>query len=181
VGLPESLIRTAPDHSKPLLLNEFGMAPGLLLFKTDARYAAQKKEDETMANETILIVDDNAMNLKLGKRLLETENFQVLTAKNAQETLELLKRFQPRLILMDFQLPEMDGVELTKKLREDLVRQETVIVMVTSYDLKGDEQKARAAGCDGYLQKPINTQELPVIVRDYLKKGRGPAGEKPKT
>lgn len=124
-----------------------------------------------MPNETILIVDDNNMNLKLGKRLLETEDYQVLTAKNAQETLELLKHFQPRLILMDFQLPEMDGVELTKKLRANPVYDDTVILMATSYDLKGDEQKARAAGCDGYIQKPIDTQKLPDIVAGYLRKG----------
>ena len=125
-----------------------------------------------MPNEPILIVDDNPMNLKLEKRLLETEGYQVLTAKGPEETLKLLERFHPRLILMDFQLPGMDGVELTKKLREDPKNQETVILMLTSYDQQGDEAKAMAAGCDAFLHKPIDTQALPCVIAEYLIKGR---------
>ena len=125
-----------------------------------------------MLNEPILIVDDNPMNLKLEKRLLETEGYQVLTAKNAEDTMKLLERFQPRLVLMDFQLPGVDGVELTKKLREKPQNAELIILMLTSYDQQGDEEKAKAAGCDGYLHKPIDTQTLPVVVAKYLREGR---------
>ena len=132
-----------------------------------------------MTNEPILIIDDNLMNLKLEKRLLETEGYQVLTARNADETLKLLAYFLPKLILMDFQLPIVDGIELTKKLRQIPGVKDAVILMVTSYDQQGDEARAKEAGCDGYLTKPIDTQTLPLIIADYLRKekGTGPSGE----
>jgi len=132
-----------------------------------------------MTNEPILIIDDNLMNLKLEKRLLETEGYQVLTARNADETLKLLAYFLPKLILMDFQLPIVDGIELTKKLRQIPGVKDAVILMVTSYDQQGDEARAKAAGCDGYLTKPIDTQTLPSIIAEYLRKekGTGPSGE----
>ena len=123
-----------------------------------------------MPNEPILIIYDNILNLKLIKRLLEIEQYQALTAKNAQETLALLERFHPRLILMDFQLPGVDGVELTKQLRNDPKNKDVIIVMVTSYDQKGEEEKARAAGCDGYITKPIDTQALSGLVADLLQR-----------
>jgi two-component system, cell cycle response regulator DivK len=123
-----------------------------------------------MPNEPILIVDDNLMNLKLIKRLLEVEQYQALTAKNAEETLALLERFHPRLILMDFQLPGLDGVELTRQLRKDPKNKDVIIVMVTSYDQKGEEKKARAAGCDGYITKPIDTEALSGLVADFLQR-----------
>jgi CheY-like chemotaxis protein len=126
-----------------------------------------------MLNEPILIVDDNPMNLKLEKRLLEAEQYQVLTAKNAEETLKLLEFFHPRLVLMDFQMPGLDGVELTKKLRSNPEYRNMIILMVTSYDQQGDEARAKAAGCDGYLHKPIDTQALPGIIADYLRDGHG--------
>jgi CheY-like chemotaxis protein len=111
------------------------------------------------------------MNLKLEKRLLEGEGYQVLTANNAEETLKIMERFQPLLVLMDFQLPGTDGVELTKKLRGNPRNQELIILMLTSYDRQGDEAKAKAAGCDGYLHKPIDTQALPKVIAEYLREG----------
>lgn len=131
-----------------------------------------------MPNEPILIVDDNPLNLKLEKRLLELEQYQVLTAKNAEETLKVLEYFHPALVLMDFQLPGLDGVELTKKLRQDPQNRETIILIVTSYDQQGDEEKAKAAGCDGYLHKPIDTQALPGVIASYLRDGKGRPGTK---
>ncbi|HTA77165.1 MAG TPA: response regulator [bacterium] len=123
-----------------------------------------------MLNEPILIVDDNPLNLKLVKRLLEAEQYQPLTAKNAEETFALMERFHPRLILMDFQMPGLDGVELTRELRADPKNKDIVIVMVTSYDQKGEEDKAIAAGCDAYITKPIDTQALPGLVADFLRR-----------
>jgi len=130
-----------------------------------------------MPNEPILIVDDNPMNLKLAKKLLEAEQYQVLTAMNAEETLSLLEYFRPRLVLMDFQLPTVDGIELTQKLRANPENREMTILMVSSYDQKGDEAKAKAAGCDGYFIKPIDTQALPAIIAGYLRKGSGGTGQ----
>lgn len=133
-----------------------------------------------MTNEPILIVDDNQMNLKLEKRLLEAEQYQVLTAKNAEETMKLLEIFRPQLILMDFQLPGLDGVELTKKIRVKPEFKNIIILMLTSYDQQGDEAKAIAAGCNGYIQKPIDTQSLPAVIAGYLRDGHGTgqSGEK---
>ena len=131
-----------------------------------------------MSNEPVLIVDDNPLNLKLEKRLLELEQYQVLTARNAEETLKVLEYFRPALVLMDFQLPGLDGVELTKKLRQDPKNKGLVILMVTSYDQQGDEAKAKAAGCDGYLHKPLDTQALPGIVASYLRDGKSHPGTK---
>lgn len=133
-----------------------------------------------MPNEPILIVDDNPMNLKLEKRLLELEQYQVLTARNAQETLAVLGYFRPRLILMDFGLPGVDGVELTQIVRSDPRNRDVIILMATSYDQQGDEAKAKAAGCDGYLQKPIDTQALPGVIAGYLRgnsNGTGQSGK----
>jgi len=124
-----------------------------------------------MSREPILIIDDNPMNLKLEKRVLELESYQVLTAENAEQALRTLEYFHPRLVLMDFQLPGVDGIELTQKLRENPENKEMVILMVTSYDQQGDEAKARRAGCDGYLQKPIDIQALPGLVENYLRRG----------
>jgi len=130
-----------------------------------------------MAKEPILIVDDNLMNLKLAKRLLELEEYHVLTARNAEETLELLKFYRPRLILMDYGLPEVDGVELTRKVRNDPKNRDILILMVTSYDQHGDEAKSKEAGCDGYLHKPLDTQKLPEIIAGYLRIGSHGAGQ----
>jgi two-component system cell cycle response regulator DivK len=123
-----------------------------------------------MLNEPVLIIDDNPLNLKLMKRLLEADQYQPLTAKNAEETMLLLERFRPRLILVDFQMPGVDGVELTKQLRTDPQNKEVIIVMVTSYDQKGEEEKARAAGCDAYIMKPIDTQALSGLIAELLRR-----------
>ena len=132
-----------------------------------------------MSNEPILIIDDNPMNLKLEKRLLELEQYQVLTAHNAEESLKVLEYFRPALVLMDFQLPGVDGVELTKRIRQDEKNQGIVILMVTSYDQQGDEAKAKAAGCDGYLHKPLDTQTLPGVIAGYLRDGKGRSETRP--
>lgn len=121
-----------------------------------------------MANEPILIIDDNPLNLKLAKRLLELEGYQVLTASNAQEAIRTLEFFLPRLILMDFQMPTVDGIELTRWVKEDPRLKKVIVLILSSNDQKGDEQRARKAGCDGYLSKPIDTQALPGIVAGYL-------------
>lgn len=121
-----------------------------------------------MANEPILIIDDNPLNLKLEKRILELEGYQVLTASNAQEAFRVLQFFQPLLILMDLQMPAVDGIELTRSMKMDPRHQGIPILIFSSNDQKGDEQKAKAAGCDGYFHKPIDTQALPGIIARHL-------------
>ena len=126
-----------------------------------------------MGGEPILVVDDNPMNLKLVRVLLETEGYDVRTAADAEEALAALDAFRPRLILMDLQLPGMDGLALTRRLKADPARRDIVILALTSYAMKGDEEKALHAGCDGYLTKPIDTRALPTLLVRAL---RGPEG-----
>jgi two-component system, cell cycle response regulator DivK len=104
--------------------------------------------------------------------LLRTEGYDVRTAVDAEEALGELEGFMPRLILMDLQLPGMDGLELTRKLKADPVRRDIAIIAVTAYAMKGDEEKARAAGCDGYVAKPIDIETLPRMVREHLDRQR---------
>jgi two-component system, cell cycle response regulator DivK len=89
--------------------------------------------------------------------LLTTEGYEVRVASDAEEALKVLDDFEPHIILMDVQLPGMDGLELTRRLKADLRRQDIVIIALTAYAMKGDEEKARAAGADGYLSKPVDT------------------------
>jgi CheY-like chemotaxis protein len=121
-----------------------------------------------VAGEPILIVDDNLLNLKVVRVLLTVEGYDVRTALNAEEALALLRTFHPRLILMDLQLPGMDGLALTRRLKADPATSDIRVVALTAYAMKGDDQKALAAGCDGYIPKPVDTRTLPGAVSAYL-------------
>ncbi|HEY3886423.1 MAG TPA: response regulator [Vicinamibacterales bacterium] len=121
-----------------------------------------------MAGESILIVDDNAQNLKLARVILAAEGYDVRTAVDAEDALRLLQSYAPYLILMDLQLPGMDGLELTRQLKADPARHGLIIVALTAYAMKGDEEKALAAGCDGYVTKPIDPEAFARVVADYL-------------
>jgi CheY-like chemotaxis protein len=131
-----------------------------------------------MAREPILIVDDNAQNLKLAKVILAAEGYDVKTAIDAEDALRILESFKPRLILMDLQLPRMDGLALTRQLKADSSRRSIIIIALTAYAMKGDDDKAFAAGCDGYMSKPIDIDALPRVVAQYLACGahRGGGG-----
>jgi CheY-like chemotaxis protein len=121
-----------------------------------------------MAGESILIVDDNPTNLKLVQVLLTGEGYEVRTATDAESAQALLETFLPRLILMDLQLPGMDGLELTRRLNADARTAPCVIIALTAYVMKGDDQKALAAGCNGYIPKPLDTRALPETIARYL-------------
>jgi two-component system, cell cycle response regulator DivK len=123
-----------------------------------------------MNHKPILIVDDNESNLKLERDLLAQEGFDVQTACDAEGALDQLRHFRPDLILMDIQLPGMDGLELTRRLKRDPAMRDIVILALTAYAMKGDYEKAIEAGCDGWITKPINTRTLPQIVATYLEK-----------
>lgn len=122
-----------------------------------------------MAKESILIVEDNPSNLKLVKTILTVEGYEIQTATNAEEAIELLNTFHPHLILMDLQLPGMDGLELTQKLKSDPRFQKIIIVALTAYAMTRDEEKALARGCDGYMTKPIDVHSFPTEIKQYLK------------
>jgi CheY-like chemotaxis protein len=121
-----------------------------------------------VAGERILIVDDNPTNLKLVEVLLACEGFEVVGATDAEEALSVLAGFRPRLILMDLQLPGMDGLTLTRRLKGDPATRDIAIVALTAYAMKGDAEKAREAGCDGYIPKPIDTRTLAAQIARLL-------------
>lgn len=118
----------------------------------------------------ILVVDDNALNRKLASDLLELEGYEVSTCEDAEEVLELLASDAcvPDLILMDISLPKMDGLSLTRLLRDGSRWHQVPIVALTALAMKGDEEKALASGCNGYITKPIDTRRLPGQVEQYL-------------
>ena len=124
-----------------------------------------------MAGEDILVVDDNPANLKLLSFLLKSRGYQVRVAEDGEQVLAILDGYRPHLILMDLQLPGIDGLSLTRQLRASPGTADIVIVAVTAYAMKGDEQAALAAGCNGYITKPIDTRALPGKVADYLARG----------
>jgi len=123
-----------------------------------------------MSEGTVLVVDDNPTNLKLVSDVLEFDGYRVLKASDAEEAQEIIKTSVPALILMDIALPGMDGLTLTRQLKEQPVTRHIVIVALTAFAMKGDDEKARLAGCDGYITKPIDTRKLPALVAGYLRR-----------
>lgn len=121
-----------------------------------------------MAGEPILIVDDTPVNLKLTRILLVNEGYSVVTAASAEEALELLRTYHPRLVLADIQLPGMDGLEMTRQIKRNERTRDILVVALTAFAMKGDEQRAREAGCDGYITKPIDTRSLGLCIRKLL-------------
>jgi two-component system cell cycle response regulator DivK len=121
-----------------------------------------------VSSDRILIVDDNVTNLKLVAYLMKSKGYEVTTAVDAETALEAVRTARPRLILMDLQLPGIDGLELTKQLKSDPATREIVIIAVTAYAMKGDQDRALAAGCDDYVTKPIDTRQLPATIARHL-------------
>jgi two-component system, cell cycle response regulator DivK len=123
-----------------------------------------------MREQSVLIVDDNPINMKLVRVLLTGEGYDVRTAGDAVEALAVLKQWHPSLILMDIQLPGIDGLELTRQLKADSTTEHIAIIGLTAYAMKGDEERILAAGCDGYIAKPIDTRTLPHLIATLIEK-----------
>jgi two-component system, cell cycle response regulator DivK len=119
-------------------------------------------------SSAVLIVDDNPTNLKLARVVLSSEGLEVRTALSAEDALKVLETFHPSLILMDIQLPGLDGLELTRQLKADPQRSDIMVLALTAYAMKGDMEKALAAGCDGYISKPIDPVTLCAVVERHL-------------
>ncbi|MEO8207190.1 MAG: response regulator [Chthoniobacterales bacterium] len=116
----------------------------------------------------ILVVDDNPINMKLASDLLQFEGYHILKAPDAENALEIIAREPVDLILMDIGLPGMDGLALTRVLKADPESRHIIIIALTAYAMKGDDQKAYDAGCDGYIIKPIDTRKFPQQVANFL-------------
>jgi CheY-like chemotaxis protein len=115
-----------------------------------------------------LIVDDNPTNLKLLAYLMRANGYDVDTAWDAESALDAIALCRPEVILMDIQLPDVDGLALTRQLKADPTTNDILVIAVTAYAMKGDQQKALASGCDGYVTKPIDTRALPAAIAQHL-------------
>ena len=125
-----------------------------------------------MANEKILVIEDNQMNMMLVRDLLQLEGYTVLEAMDAEKGLQMARENLPDLILMDIQLPGMDGLQATRIICQDPVLKMVPVVALTSYAMKGDEQMAREAGCIGYIAKPVDTRSFNDTVSGFLNSDR---------
>lgn len=116
----------------------------------------------------ILIVEDNELNMKLFHDLLEVHGYETLQTKDGREALQLAREHRPDLILMDIQLPEVSGLEVTKWIKEDDRLKAIPVIAVTAFAMKGDEEKIREGGCEAYIAKPISVQNFLETVQKFL-------------
>jgi two-component system cell cycle response regulator DivK len=121
--------------------------------------------------KTVLIVEDNELNMKLFHDLLEAHGYQTIQTRNGIEALDLARAHRPDLILMDIQLPEVSGLEVTKWIKEDDDLRTIPVVAVTAFAMKGDEERIRQGGCEAYISKPISVSKFLETVRAYLGEG----------
>lgn len=121
-----------------------------------------------MGDKTILVIEDNEMNMKLVRTLLQIGKYRVLEANDAETGISMAQRYLPDLIMMDIQLPAMDGLTASRLIKEDPVTRDIPVVALTSYAMQGDEEKARESGCIGYMSKPIDTRRFLKLIRQYL-------------
>ena len=124
----------------------------------------------TSAGKCVLIVEDNELNMKLFHDLLEAYGYATLQTKDGMEALKLAREHRPDLILMDIQLPEVSGLEVTKWIKEDEELKSIPIIAVTAFAMKGDEEKIREGGCEDYLAKPISVTKFLQAVQRFLNK-----------
>ena len=125
-----------------------------------------------MNRRKILLIEDNLMNMELATDLLEAAGFQVLKAERAEDGIALAVAQQPDIILMDIALPGMDGLEATRRLKQDARTARIPIVALTASAMLGDDNKARLAGCCGYIAKPVDTRRFAKTVVEFMEKER---------
>jgi len=118
--------------------------------------------------KTVLVVEDNDLNMKLFHDLLEAHGYNILQTKDGMEALKLARQHRPDLILMDIQLPEVSGLEVTKWIKEDDSLRSIPVVAVTAFAMKGDEEKIREGGCEAYIAKPISVTSFLQTVERFL-------------
>jgi two-component system, cell cycle response regulator DivK len=118
--------------------------------------------------KTVLIVEDNELNMKLFHDLLEAHGYNILQTKDGMEALRLAREHRPNLILMDIQLPEVSGLEVTKWIKEDDELKSIPVIAVTAFAMKGDEEKIRDGGCEAYIPKPISVTNFLETVQKFL-------------
>jgi len=118
--------------------------------------------------KTVLVVEDNELNMKLFHDLLEAHGYRILQTKDGMEALQLAREHRPDLILMDIQLPEVSGLEVTRWIKEDADLRAIPVIAVTAFAMKGDEEKMRKGGCEAYLAKPISVASFLETVERFI-------------
>ncbi len=118
--------------------------------------------------KTVLVVEDNELNMKLFHDLLEASGYNIVQTRNGLEAIDLAREHHPDLILMDIQLPEVSGLEVTKWIKEDDDLRAIPVIAVTAFAMKGDEERIRQGGCEAYLSKPISVNSFIETVKTYI-------------
>ena len=121
--------------------------------------------------KSIMIVEDNELNMKLFNDLLEANGYITIKTRNGLEALDLARKHKPDLILMDIQLPEVSGLEVTKWLKEDDELRHIPVIAVTAFAMKGDEERIRSGGCEAYISKPISVGSFVETIKSYIGDG----------
>ncbi|MEQ1669572.1 MAG: response regulator [Hyphomicrobium sp.] len=124
--------------------------------------------DPRLAQKSVLIVEDNELNMKLFNDLLAAHGYRVIQTRNGFDALDLARKHRPDLILMDIQLPEVSGLEVTKWLKDDESLRHIPVIAVTAFAMKGDEERIRSGGCEAYISKPISVMTFLETVRRFV-------------
>ena len=119
----------------------------------------------------VMLVEDNQMNSRLVEYVMERDGFEITIIASAEEAVQAAADNPPDIILMDIQLPGMDGLEATRRLKQNPLTAKIPVVAITAHAMRGDEEMVRSVGCEGYISKPINTRELANTVRKFLAAG----------
>jgi two-component system, cell cycle response regulator DivK len=139
-----------------------------MTYQESIRAIAGRQPEARQLPKTVLIVEDNELNMKLFHDLLDAHGYRTLQTRTGMEALKLAREHRPDLILMDIQLPEVSGLEVTKWLKDDDDLREIPVIAVTAFAMKGDEARIRQGGCEAYISKPISVVTFLATVRRYL-------------
>ncbi|GLS00122.1 response regulator [Brevundimonas denitrificans] len=129
---------------------------------------SMRRQAKVMMSKKVLIVEDNELNMKLFHDLLDSQGYETLQTREGLQALALARLHKPDLILMDIQLPEISGLEVTKWLKDDEELSHIPVVAVTAFAMKGDEERIRQGGCEAYISKPISVMHFLDVVRKHL-------------
>ncbi|MFV0297839.1 MAG: response regulator [Hyphomicrobiaceae bacterium] len=139
-----------------------------MTYQENARSFEGRTGMATEAAKKVLIVEDNELNMKLFHDLLEAHGYETIQTRNGRDALDLAREHRPSLILMDIQLPEVSGLEVTKWIKDDEALCDIPIIAVTAYAMKGDEERIRQGGCEAYISKPITIAPFLETVRRFI-------------
>jgi two-component system, cell cycle response regulator DivK len=139
---------------------------------TKATSSTQSYGAMTAMQKKVLVVEDNELNMKLFNDLLEAHGYKVVQTRDGLSALEIAREHMPDLILMDIQLPEVSGIEVTKWLKEDETLRNIPVIAVTAFAMKGDEQKIREGGCEAYISKPISVMNFLQTIDKFMKQSK---------